>query len=83
MSLSPRARKALRDYLGAGADLDRPEEVARASYEALKCALSCGPRTLREIRLWPRERGRDLAGVPAPPPGDGTRATWIDHGVYH
>jgi hypothetical protein len=81
MHLSTRATNVLRDCLGA--NLDRPEEVARASYDGLKSAWGCGPRTIREIRLWLRERGRDLAGVPAPPSTDGTRATWIDHGFYY
>jgi hypothetical protein len=62
--LSPRAQTALREHLGAKADLDRPEQVARASYDALRTAWGCGRLTIREIRLWLRERGLDLSGAP-------------------
>jgi hypothetical protein len=81
MPLSTRAKHALRDCLGPNSDLDRPEEVARANYDRLRSAWGCGPRTIREIRLWLREHGHDLAGVPAPSPRNGSRATWIGDGV--
>jgi hypothetical protein len=54
----------LRAHLGAEADLDRPEVIARASYDALRTAWGCGRLTIREIRLWLRERGLDLSGAP-------------------
>jgi hypothetical protein len=63
-SLRHRARTALRAHLGAEADLDRPEVVAQASYDALRTAWGCGQVTMREIRHWLRERGVDLSGAP-------------------
>jgi hypothetical protein len=62
--LSRRAQDALRTHLGAKADLDRPEEIARASYDALRTAWGCGQVTTRDIRHWLRERSLDLSGAP-------------------
>ena len=78
MPLSARARNVPRDCLGGDADLDHPQDVARASYDRLRTTWGCGAGTLREIRLWLRARGHDLTEAPAP--RSETRRTWIDHG---
>lgn len=61
LHLSKRARRVLRELLGEGADLDRPDIVAQASEAALKRIMGCGQVTLREIRLWLSDRGLDFA----------------------
>lgn len=61
LHLSKRAQRVLRELLGHGADLDRPEIVAQASETALRRTMGCGQVTLREIRLWLSDRGLALA----------------------
>lgn len=61
LHLSKRAQRVLRELLGHGADLDRPEIVAQASETALKRTMGCGQVTLREIRLWLSVRGLEFA----------------------
>jgi hypothetical protein len=61
LHLSKRAQRVLRELLGHGADLDRPEIVAQASETALRRTMGCGLVTLREIRLWLSDRGLNLA----------------------